>query len=125
MTAAPGPAGTGADMPKTSAMPPAPAMTMGGHPAQQKGVGPRDPVCGHEVEEAQAKAAGLTSEFNGIIYYFCSYACNKQFEKDPERYQGQRPATPSAAMPPATVAGPAAPMPHSPAPTPPDGPAAP
>ena len=49
----------------------------------------KDPVCGHEVDETQAKAAGLTSIYKGKTYYFCSYSCNKQFDKDPERYLHQ------------------------------------
>ena len=49
----------------------------------------KDPVCGHEVDETQAKAAGLTSDYEGKTYYFCSYNCNKQFDKDPERYLHQ------------------------------------
>jgi len=54
-----------------------------GHDAQA--VKAKDPVCGHEVDETQAKAAGLTSACDGKTYYFCSYNCNKQFDKDPER----------------------------------------
>jgi YHS domain-containing protein len=46
----------------------------------------KDPVCGHEVDETQAKAAGLTGDYEGKTYYFCSYNCNKQFDKDSERY---------------------------------------
>ena len=49
----------------------------------------KDPVCGHEVDETQAKAAGLTSDYEGKTYYFCSYNCNKQFDKDPARYVHQ------------------------------------
>lgn len=49
----------------------------------------KDLVCGHEVDETQAKAAGLTSLYKGKTYYFCSYSCNKQFDKDPERYLQQ------------------------------------
>ena len=45
----------------------------------------KDPVCGHEVNETQAKAAGLTSAYEGKTYYFCSYNCNKQFDQDPAR----------------------------------------
>jgi RND family efflux transporter MFP subunit len=45
-----------------------------------------DPVCGHAVDETQAKAGGLTSNYQGKTYYFCSYKCNKQFDKDPESY---------------------------------------
>jgi YHS domain-containing protein len=44
----------------------------------------KDPVCGHEVDETQAKAAGLTSIYKGKTYYFCSYSCNQQFDKDPD-----------------------------------------
>ena len=46
----------------------------------------KDPVCGQEVDEAQAKAGGLTSDYHGKTYYFCRYDCNKRFDKDPERY---------------------------------------
>ena len=49
----------------------------------------RDLVCGYELDEARAKAAGLTSTYKGKTYYFCSYGCNKQFDKDPERYLQQ------------------------------------
>jgi RND family efflux transporter MFP subunit len=49
----------------------------------------KDPACGHEVDETQAKAAGLTSDYQGKTYYFCSYRCNKQFDQDPERYLHQ------------------------------------
>jgi len=49
----------------------------------------KDLVCGHELDEARAKAAGLTSTYKGKTYYFCSYSCNKQFDKDPERYLQQ------------------------------------
>ena len=58
----------------------------------------KDPVCGHEVDETQAKAAGLTSNYEGKTYYFCSYSCNKQFDKDPERYLHQE-AQAGAAVP--------------------------
>ena len=49
----------------------------------------RDLVCGHELDETRAKAAGLTSTYKGKTYYFCSYSCNKQFDKDPEHYLQQ------------------------------------
>jgi RND family efflux transporter MFP subunit len=49
----------------------------------------KDPVCGHEVDETQAKASGLTSMDQGKTYYFCSYGCNRQFDKDPESYLHQ------------------------------------
>jgi Cu+-exporting ATPase len=42
-----------------------------------------DPVCGMEVEEADAPA---TSEYQGRTYYFCSVDCKEEFEQDPESY---------------------------------------
>ena len=54
-------------------------------------VKPKDPVCSHEVDETQAQAAGLTSIHKGKTYYFCSYSCNRQFDKDPESYLQQEP----------------------------------
>jgi len=46
-------------------------------------------VCGHEVDETQAQASGLTSTYKGKSYYFCSYGCNRRFDKDPESYLHQ------------------------------------
>jgi RND family efflux transporter MFP subunit len=44
------------------------------------------PVCGMEVDQAKAKAAGLTSEFRGQVYYFCSDEDKVKFDKEPTRY---------------------------------------
>lgn len=60
-----------------------------GSVAPQKKPGPgmaKCPVCSLEVNEAQAKAKGLTSEYQGETYYFCRYSCNREFDKAPERY---------------------------------------
>ncbi len=43
----------------------------------------KDPVCGMDVDEKSAKHK---SEYKGKTYYFCSPACRKDFEKDPETY---------------------------------------
>jgi membrane fusion protein, copper/silver efflux system len=56
----------------------------------------KDPVCGHEVDVAQAQAGGLASDYRGKTYYFCSYACNKQFDKEPQAFAGGSPAAPLA-----------------------------
>ena len=56
------------------------------------------PVCGMEVDQAKAKAAGLTSEFRGQIYYFCANEDKVTFDKEPTRYAGtpgKGPATPA------------------------------
>ncbi|MBM4301838.1 MAG: YHS domain-containing protein [Deltaproteobacteria bacterium] len=49
----------------------------------------KDPVCGMDVDESKAKAAGWVSEYQGKTYYFDSYQCNRQFGKEPARYVGQ------------------------------------
>ncbi len=43
----------------------------------------QDPVCDREVDERRAKAAGLTSTYNGQTYYFCSEECLREFESCP------------------------------------------
>ena len=46
----------------------------------------KDPVCGMEIDPHSA--AGQT-EFNGQIYYFCSFGCIKAFDEEPEKYVGK------------------------------------
>ena len=51
-----------------------------------------------EVDQAKAKAAGLTSEFRGQTYYFCANEDKVKFDKEPTRYagtSGKEPATPA------------------------------
>ncbi len=43
----------------------------------------KDPVCGMEVEPAQAAA---TFEYKGETYYFCAPGCKIAFEKEPKKY---------------------------------------
>lgn len=45
-----------------------------------------DPVCGMQVDEKEAEAHGLVSEYRGKKYYFCGPVCKRQFDLDPERY---------------------------------------
>jgi YHS domain-containing protein len=65
-----------------------------------------DLVCGMEVDEKKAAAAGLTVVHEGHTYYFCADACKKKFEADPAKYvephdhESGRP--PAAAKPPMT-----------------------
>jgi len=58
----------------------------------------KDPVCGMDVDENRAKAAGNKSDYRGKTYYFCSGGCKKQFQANPERFAGmphpRRPAKP-------------------------------
>jgi len=43
----------------------------------------KDPVCGREVDE---KTASFKSIHANNLYYFCSTACQTQFNKNPEKY---------------------------------------
>jgi len=53
----------------------------------------KDPVCGMDVDPAEAKAAKRTSQHQGKAYFFCSDHCKKQFDKDPAKYL-KKPAKP-------------------------------
>ena len=46
----------------------------------------KDPVCGMQVDEKQAKA---TAEHKGQAFYFCSSECREKFAQNPERYSRQ------------------------------------
>ena len=46
----------------------------------------KDPVCGMQVNEQQAKA---TAEHKGQKFYFCSTDCRAKFDENPERYARQ------------------------------------
>jgi RND family efflux transporter MFP subunit len=46
----------------------------------------KDPVCGMDVDEKRAAAAGRKSEYKGATYYFCSDGCKKDFDKDPDKF---------------------------------------
>ncbi|MGH8784346.1 MAG: heavy metal translocating P-type ATPase, partial [Cupriavidus necator] len=49
----------------------------------------RDPVCGMTVE----RNAPYQASYAGARYFFCSDACQKRFEADPERYVGSQSAS--------------------------------
>ena len=56
------------------------------------------PVCGMDVDQTRAKAAGLTSEFRGQTYYFCADEDKVKFDKEPMKYtwkSDKGPATPA------------------------------
>lgn len=50
------------------------------------GAASEDPVCGMQVDQARAKAAGRTLDHGGKAWYFCADACLRQFQADPGRY---------------------------------------
>jgi Cu+-exporting ATPase len=45
-----------------------------------------DPVCDMIVEVEEQRAHGLTSEYSGKTYAFCSSGCKRSFEDEPTRY---------------------------------------
>jgi len=49
----------------------------------------KDLVCGMDVDEQEAKAKGLTSEYQGQTYYFCAPGCKRQFDRNPAQYTAQ------------------------------------
>lgn len=53
------------------------------HRAGQETEMHKDPVCGMQVDPANA--AGR-SEHNRQTYYFCSKSCQKQFEANPAKF---------------------------------------
>jgi len=46
----------------------------------------RDLVCGMDVDERKAVAAGRTSQYRGQTYYFCADECKKAFDASPAAY---------------------------------------
>jgi RND family efflux transporter MFP subunit len=57
------------------------------------GAAARDPICGMDVDEAKARAAGKIAQHQGKTFFFCSDQCRSRFEKSPERYAGERAAS--------------------------------
>jgi membrane fusion protein, copper/silver efflux system len=51
----------------------------------------RDPVCGMDVDTAEAKAAGRVSQYKGKSYYFCADSCKRDFDGNPEKYVMNKP----------------------------------
>jgi len=49
----------------------------------QKLISVEDPVCHMKLDENATK---FKSEHKGKTYYFCSLACKKKFDEDPEKY---------------------------------------
>ena len=46
----------------------------------------KDLVCDMQVDEQEATSKGLTSEYQGTTYYFCSPGCKRRFDQNPEHY---------------------------------------
>jgi Cu(I)/Ag(I) efflux system membrane fusion protein len=52
----------------------------------------RDPVCGMNIDEDSARAAGNYLEYRGQTYFFCEPKEREGFRKEPERYLKSSPA---------------------------------
>jgi Cu(I)/Ag(I) efflux system membrane fusion protein len=52
----------------------------------------RDPVCGMDIDEDSARAAGNYLEYRGQTYFFCEPKEREDFRKEPERYLRSSPA---------------------------------
>ena len=46
-------------------------------------------MCGMEVDQKRAAAAGRKSEYKGTTYYFCADDCKKQFDAEPGKFAGR------------------------------------
>jgi membrane fusion protein, copper/silver efflux system len=57
----------------------------------------RDPVCGMEVDEGEARAAGLVAEQQGRLHFFCAAGCRDAFLKNLPGHAGVPAAAPAAA----------------------------
>ncbi|HYX91699.1 MAG TPA: efflux RND transporter periplasmic adaptor subunit [Myxococcaceae bacterium] len=54
--------------------------------AGMRGPAAKDVVCGMDVDEDRARAAGRVSTYRGKRYVFCSDSCKHRFEADPEHF---------------------------------------
>jgi YHS domain-containing protein len=60
------------------------------------GAAVEDPVCGMQIDEKRAAAAGRKVEHGGKAYFFCAEDCKRSFEQNPARYlKGQSPPAPA------------------------------
>ena len=44
-----------------------------------------DPVCGMQVNPEIAAAQGLSSDYQGVTYFFCGKGCKLDFDDDPAK----------------------------------------
>ncbi len=49
----------------------------------------KDLVCGMQVDEQEATARGLTTDFQGQTYYFCAPGRKRQFDQNPQQFVAQ------------------------------------
>jgi YHS domain-containing protein len=66
----------------------------------------KDPLCGMDVDENKASAAGRVSEYRGKKYCFCSDGCKQKFDTEPERFLQKLPERQAPSAPSGTEAPP-------------------
>ncbi len=49
-----------------------------------------DPICGMQVDQKRAAAAGRTSDYQGVTYYFCAEECKRRFDAEPAEHAHSR-----------------------------------
>ncbi len=59
----------------------------------------KDPVCQTNVDSEKSAAAGLRSEYKGLVHYFCSDDCRREFDRQPERFTPKARNTETDALP--------------------------
>lgn len=50
----------------------------------------KDVVCGMQIDQQQAQEKGLSSDYQGQTYFFCSPGCKRKFDQNPQQYAGQQ-----------------------------------
>jgi YHS domain-containing protein len=66
----------------------------------------KDPLCGMDVDENKASAAGRKSEYQGKTYFFCSDGCKQKFDAEPQRFLQKPPERRPQSAPSGTEAPP-------------------
>lgn len=46
----------------------------------------KDPVCSSDLDQLESTQRGLTSDYMGRVYYFCSEECKARFDRDPSQF---------------------------------------
>jgi RND family efflux transporter MFP subunit len=73
-----------------------------------------DPVCGMQVDEQRAAAAGRTADHGGTTYYFCADECKRRFLENPGRFVHEpSPQTAPSHAPPRVATTPQKAEPHA------------
>ena len=59
-------------------------------PRESEIIAVKDPVCGSDVDAAEAAGRLEYEEYQGWAYFFCSAKCHALFQASPDRYAERR-----------------------------------